>query len=156
MMDRQTDGWTDESRPDCPKDKSKARGRKTSSTDFLSPPPPPGVFFTFSFSITAKPFVTPWQNPAKIYTDYLLSLYYLSFRALRAVSGLYDTFLLLLLLPAAELCLLDKTPHYSLYLQQLEEIKANMNVRVQLCRAVMGHYMVTGWAAVKRETGQCL
>lgn len=55
--------------------------------------------------------------------------------------------------PAAKLCLLDKTAHYSLYLQQLEEIKANMIVRVQLCRAVMGHYMVTGWAAVTQGDG---
>lgn len=125
--------------------KREREGNQEVETSFLLLP---GVFFTFSTSITPEPFVTPWQNPAKIYMDYLLSLHYLSFRALRAVSGLYDTFLLLL--PAAELCRLDKTPHYSLYLQQLEEIKANMNVRVQLCRAVMGHYMVAGRAAVAR------
>lgn len=45
--------------------------------------------------------------------------------ALRDVSSLDGTFLLL---PAAEMCLLDKTPHYSLYLQQLAEIKADMSV----------------------------
>ncbi len=90
------------------------------------------------------------QISANIHMDYLLSLFYFSFRALRAVSGLYDTFLLLL--PAAELCLLDKTPHYSLYLQQLEEIKASMNVRSPVVWSSYGS--LNGYRLSRRHTGR--
>lgn len=70
---------------------------------------------------------------------------------LKLLEDLYDT----LLLPAAEMCVLGKTPHYSFYLQQLEEIKADVDVRVQLRWAVMGHYMVTGLELLShRDRGQ--